>query len=90
MADITAYVILGGGTNLTKSVNVEKIELGGAIEYTVKYTNSGTETLERVYFYDLLPFKGDIRDSDFSGDVILRSFNVTSSDSCLLYTSRCV
>lgn len=81
MADITAYVILGGGTNLTKSVNVEKIELGGAIEYTVKYTNSGTETLERVYFYDLLPFKGDIRDSDFSGDVILRSFNVTSSNS---------
>ena len=81
MDDITVYVVLGGGTNLTKSVDVEKIELGGAIEYTVKYTNSGTETLEKVYFYDLLPFKGDIRDSDFSGDVILRSFNVTSSES---------
>lgn len=81
MDDITVYVVLGGGTNLTKSVDVEKIELGGAIEYTVKYTNSGTETIRKVYFYDLLPFKGDIRDSDFSGDVILRSFNVTSSES---------
>lgn len=81
MDDITAYVVLGGGTNLTKSVDVEKIELGGAIKYTVQYTNSGTETLRKVYFYDLLPFKGDIRDSDFSGDVILRSFNVTSSES---------
>ena len=81
MDDITVYVVLGGGTNLTKSVNVGKIELGGAIEYTVQYTNSGTDTLEKVYFYDLLPFKGDIRDSDFEGDVILRSFNVTSSES---------
>gem|GEM_PF-3102878 len=81
MDDITVYVVLGGGTNLTKSVNVGKIELGGAIEYTVQYTNSGTDTLEKVYFYDLLPLKGDIRDSDFEGDVILRSFNVTSSES---------
>lgn len=81
MDDITVYVVLGGGTNLTKSVDVEKIDLGGTITYTVKYTNSGTETLEKVYFYDLLPFSGDIRDSRFTGDVILRSFNVTSSDS---------
>lgn len=42
MDDITVYVVLGGGTNLTKSVDVEKIDLGGMITYTVKYTNSGT------------------------------------------------
>ncbi len=78
MDNITVGVVLGGGSNLTKAVDVRYIELNGTIKYTVTYTNSGTASIDKIYFYDLLPVTGDIRGSAMDGDVILRSFNVTT------------
>lgn len=80
-SNVTAYIVMLSSTNLTKSVNTQYIELNGTITYTVLYTNSGSDTIGKIYFYDLLPHKDDIRGSDFAGDVILRSFNVTSQNS---------
>lgn len=74
----TVYIVIGSSTNLTKAVQERYIELNGTIKYDVTYTNSGTDTLETIYFYDLLPKQGDIRDSNFEGEVVLREFNVTS------------
>lgn len=77
--NITVGVVLSSGTNLTKNVQQRYIELDGVITYTVTYTNSGTETIDKIYFYDLIPYNGDIRGSKFVGDVVLRDFNVSSS-----------
>lgn len=78
--NITVGVVLRSGTNLTKAVNTRYIELDGTIIYDVTYTNSGADTIGKIYFYDLLPENGDIRGSDFSGDVVLGEFDVISSE----------
>lgn len=77
--NVTVNVVLGGGTNLSKDVEEKYIELGGLIHYEITYTNSGSNDIDTVYFYDLLPNTPDIRDSKFDGDVILRAFDVKSS-----------
>lgn len=77
--NITVGIVLRSGTNLTKAVSTRYIELDGLITYDVTYTNSGTDTIPKIYFYDLLPNPDDIRDSDFSGKVVLRDFQVISS-----------
>ncbi len=77
--NVTVGVIKGSGTNLTKAVNTHYIELDDTITYNVTYTNSGTETIGKIYFYDLLPRDRDIRGSMFQGNVVLREFDVTSS-----------
>lgn len=76
--NITMGVVLGGGSNLTKAVDVRYIELNGRIQYTVTYKNSGTASIDKIYFYDLLPATGDIRGSALDGKVMLRSFNLTT------------
>jgi len=81
MDNVTVGVIMRGGTNLTKEVSTKHIELDGTITYTVSYTNSGTDMLRKIYFYDLLPHTKDIRGSQFEGKVILRSFNVVTEGS---------
>ncbi len=76
---ITVGVVMRSSTNLTKAVNRRYIELDGIIIYDVTYTNSGTDRIDKIYFYDLLPHKGDIRGSEFEGTVVLREVDVTSS-----------
>lgn len=77
--NVTVGVVLSSGTNLTKAVSTRYIELDGVITYYVTYTNSGTDRINKIYFYDLLPHAGDIRGSMFEGDVVLRSVDVISS-----------
>lgn len=78
--NVTVGIILRSGTNLTKAVNTRYIELDGAMTYSVTYTNSGSDAIRKIYFYDLLPHAEDIRGSKFDGDVVLRGFDVSSSD----------
>lgn len=77
--NITVGVVLGSGTNLTKEVDHRYIEQNGTITYDVIYTNSGTETIDTMYFYDLLPNPEDVRGSQFKGEVGLRDVKVTTS-----------
>lgn len=76
-ANITVGVVLGSGTNLTKAVDKRYIELNGEFAYDVVYTNSGTQTIEQMFFYDLLPSNGDIRASRFAGKATLGEVKVT-------------
>lgn len=78
--NVTVNIVLRGGTNLNKEVTEKYIELNGRINYDITYTNSGSSTINKVYFYDLLPYTEDIRDSKFDGDVILRTFGASSSE----------
>ncbi len=77
--NITVGVILRSGTNLTKTVDMRYIELNGEITYHVMYTNSGTEKINKIYFYDLLPHNEDSRGSKFSGRIIPKNVDVTFS-----------
>lgn len=77
--NITIGVILESGTNLSKEVHEKYIEMNGLISYTVTYTNSGSATIPKIYFYDLVSIKGDIRGSDFEGKTILRDFGIKLS-----------
>ncbi len=76
---ITVGVVLRSSTNLTKAVNKRYMELDETMVYDVTYTNSGTDAIGKIYFYDLLPNNSDIRDSKFTGDVVLREVQVISS-----------
>ncbi len=85
--NVTVGVVLLSGTNLTKAVDTRYIELNGSITYDVTYTNSGTDVIKKVYFYDLLPKKGDIRGSDYSGNVVLRRFQIPTLANATVYYS---
>ena len=76
--NVTVGIVISGGTNLIKAVNTNFIEQDGTITYTVTYANSGEEPVNKVYFYDLLSNNSDIRNSKFNGEIILRSFNLTT------------
>lgn len=67
----TIGIIQLQATRLVKSVDKEYIELGGAIKYSVTYTNGGNQPVN-FYMYDLLPDNDDIRGSDYKGEAILR------------------
>ncbi len=56
-------------TTLIKSVDKTYAELGDSFTYTLQYTNNGSAALTGLYMYDLLPYNGDSRSSDFSGTV---------------------
>ncbi len=55
------------GTSLVKTVDYSYIELDGSFTYTLKYTNSGTETMTNaLYLYDIMPVNGDSRGSSYT------------------------
>lgn len=62
--DIVGIVNLGG-TVLSKTVDKELMELDGTVTYTITYTNESENELELAYFYDFIPYNGDIRGTDY-------------------------
>ncbi len=81
MDNVTVGIVLQGGTNLVKAVDVKHIELNGSIRYTVTYKNTGNSSIDTMYFYDLLPHSPDIRGSTYQGDVVLRRLTVRGDSS---------
>ncbi|XCP84624.1 SdrD B-like domain-containing protein [Roseburia hominis] len=78
--NVTVGIVMRSGTNLTKAVSTRYIELDDEITYDVTYTNSGSDKIDKIYFYDMIPRNDDIRGSKFDGDVVLREVKVTSSE----------
>ncbi len=69
MDNVPVGVVVGGGAYLNKAVDRRYMELNGQITYTVSYVNNGAATISTIYFYDLLPCDGDVRNSAFKGEV---------------------
>lgn len=65
------------GTAIDKSVDKTLVELNDFFEYTVKYTNNSKQKVRKIYFYDLMPYNGDIRGSAFHGGMELREFSAS-------------
>jgi len=73
---ITIAVSQTAGSSISKEIEQKYVELNGTITYTVTYTNNSKEAIPTIYFYDLMPSNGDIRESHFSGGVALRWVDV--------------
>jgi len=78
---VNVGVVVEAGTYLNKTVDKMLIELDGTINYTVTYNNQGDNVYETIYFYDLLPANGDIRGSNYRGDILLRKFDMRTAGS---------
>lgn len=61
----TVSIVRLGGSSLSKTVDTTLMELDGIVEYTITYTNDGETILDTAYFYDILPYNGDIRDTHY-------------------------
>lgn len=69
------------GSSLVKKVEEALIELDGEIHYTIAYSNtSSNEAIGKMYLYDLRPYNGDIRSSDFDGTAEATEISAYLSD----------
>lgn len=68
-------------SSLMKKVEEALIELDGEIHYTIAYSNTGAQSaIEKMYLYDLMPYNGDIRSSNFKGTVKAMGIEAYLSD----------
>ncbi len=66
IASVAIGIVSLGGTSLTKTVDHNLIELDGEFTYGVNYTNNSDEVMrQRLFLYDLMPYNGDIRSTNF-------------------------
>ncbi|MBW3089013.1 hypothetical protein KIH77_09810 [Bifidobacterium sp. 82T24] len=79
MSSIAAGIVKLSGATLVKSVDKTLVDQDRTVTYTVTYANTGDSAIGTMYMYDLLPYNGDIRASDFTGDVILRAVDAKVS-----------
>ena len=59
--------IVLASTSVFKDVDRTSVEIGGDIVYTVEYDNLSLVEAQDVWLYDVLPYNGDNRGSDFNG-----------------------
>lgn len=84
LSSVSVNVYTLGGTALTKSVDGILTELDGTLTYKVKYSNtSTTDPIMTSYFYDIIPYNGDARGSNYkdteaTDDTILTGINFES------------
>lgn len=80
-------VVALSATSIVKEVDTPLIEQGGEITYIVRYANLSKNPLDKVYFYDILPYNGDGRQSDFSGGYDVTQIKLINGDGVSLYTT---
>lgn len=80
LSNTTISVTKSIATFLSKMVSTRYIEESGAFSYTLTYTNKSDSSIELAYFYDLMPYNGDIRNSDYNGSTYLTDFNAYSTN----------
>lgn len=72
IATISVTTTILEGTSLRKRVDKELIELNGEFTYSISYTNNAeSEMQQKLYLYDLMPYNGDIRSTEYErvGDI---------------------
>lgn len=68
-------------SSLVKEVDEVLTELNGQINYTIAYSNTGAQTkIDKMYLYDLRPYNGDIRNSEFDGTAEIKGIEAYLSD----------
>ena len=61
---------------LTEVTDSELIEINGVIKYKITVTNEAESDLKTFQLLDILPYKGDPRGSNFSGDYTVKNIEI--------------
>ena len=67
LSEVSFTVIKLNAISISKSTNTPYISLGQDFNFTLKYANNSENPLYNSKLYDILPYKGDTRGSDFEG-----------------------
>lgn len=83
--DITTSlnVIKSPSTNLSKKVLQKYLEKNDDISYTLTFSNTSKANTRPFYLFDVLPFNGDERGTDFSGTVLLSTVTINKNNAPL-------
>lgn len=66
-------VIKLSAVSLSKTTDTPFVDLGDAFRYSFRFANTSDNMLENAHLYDVLPWNGDMRNSDFGGDYSVNS-----------------
>ncbi|MCD8362163.1 MAG: Cna B-type domain-containing protein [Lachnospiraceae bacterium] len=72
-SETTISVIRLASTSVSKAVERSIVEVGDELTYILRYGNSAKTDEEGVVLYDILPYNGDARGSDYSGSYVIES-----------------
>ncbi|MCD8338196.1 MAG: Cna B-type domain-containing protein [Lachnospiraceae bacterium] len=72
-SETTIRVIRLASTSISKDVERSIVEEGEELTYVLRYGNSAEEEASGVMLYDILPYDGDTRGSEYSGSYVLES-----------------
>lgn len=76
-------VIKSPSTNLSKKVLQKYLEKNDDISYTLTFSNTSKANTRPFYLFDVLPFNGDERGTDFSGTVLLSTVTINKNNAPL-------
>ena len=79
-AETSIQVINLSSHRLYKSVETPVIEKNGEIHYTVSYKNNTDEIIRDFQLLDILPYNGDSRGTEYTGEYTLDRLVVTQKD----------
>lgn len=82
MDTVSIGIVQLASSFLSKSVDKTLTELNGEFQYTINYSNmsNSSESIDTMYFYDVLPYSGDSRGSDYLGELLVEDFVVDIKD----------
>lgn len=66
-------VIKLSSVSLSKTTDTPFVDLGDAFRYSFRFANTSDNMLKNAHLYDVLPWNGDRRNSDFGGDYSVSS-----------------
>lgn len=72
-------VIKSISASLSKTVDNKYIERNGDINYRLSFSNSSENNTRPFYLFDVLPFTGDSRKSDYNGTLSVKTIRINKS-----------
>ena len=73
MSTVSFNVIKLSAISLSKTTDTPFVDLGDAFRYSFRFANTSDNMLENAHLYDVLPWNGDKRNSDFGGEYSVSS-----------------
>lgn len=72
-------VIKSISASLSKTVDNKYIERNGDINYRLSFSNGSENNTRPFYLFDVLPFTGDSRKSDYNGTLSVKTIRINKS-----------
>ena len=83
----TAFSIIKlNAISISKTTSTPYISLGQNFNFTLKYANNSENAIPNSKIYDILPYKGDARGSDFEGFYKINSITINFTNAPKTFT----